>query len=302
MLTSRLPVCPKKTVEPERPVRRKAVTIAAGFRCSDGVVVCTDTEHTTGGGKFNADKLFPGEIVGRCKLAVAGSGDSDYIKIAAEEMISALGSKDASAIAYTHGIRNALDEFAHQFYQKYTVPAKIAGDDNAPSVDLIVGIKVAGETELVKITETGAVKTISTYDCIGYGEDLCREMADWLYRPQLNALVMAEFAAQMVSRIGGFAKYVGKEAQVKTLLTGRNDPAMSTWQYGTFFGDLHYRLWPLLVGCVETEEIDDAMFDLRLQHFCLSMRERRQYGKALLESNKRFMAMSPDEEWGPPAK
>jgi len=32
--------------KPERLPERKAVTIIAGFKCSDGIVVCADTQET----------------------------------------------------------------------------------------------------------------------------------------------------------------------------------------------------------------------------------------------------------------
>jgi hypothetical protein len=47
-----------------RPVRRenKAMTIAVGFRCSDGIVLCADSQITARDGlKYNA-KLCPGPV------------------------------------------------------------------------------------------------------------------------------------------------------------------------------------------------------------------------------------------------
>jgi hypothetical protein len=34
------------------------VTIAAGFYCVDGVVICADQQHMTGGSKFHESKIF----------------------------------------------------------------------------------------------------------------------------------------------------------------------------------------------------------------------------------------------------
>jgi 20S proteasome alpha/beta subunit len=35
-----------------------AMTIAAGIRCTDGIVLCSDTEHTEGDGKYEKPKIF----------------------------------------------------------------------------------------------------------------------------------------------------------------------------------------------------------------------------------------------------
>jgi 20S proteasome alpha/beta subunit len=34
------------------------MTIAAGIRCTDGIVLCSDTEHTEGDGKYEKPKIF----------------------------------------------------------------------------------------------------------------------------------------------------------------------------------------------------------------------------------------------------
>ena len=47
------PLYPK----PSRPPRRKAVTIIAGFRSDEGIVICADTQETVEGTKRNVPKL-----------------------------------------------------------------------------------------------------------------------------------------------------------------------------------------------------------------------------------------------------
>ena len=73
---------PKK--EP-RPRQVKSMTIAAGFRCHDGVVLCTDSEHTSGQSKSYDHKIFEA-TAGNALIYVAGAGDDVYIRTAAQDL------------------------------------------------------------------------------------------------------------------------------------------------------------------------------------------------------------------------
>ena len=58
MITPRpLPVL-IRTPKHERLERSRFVTIAAGLMCSDGIIVCADTELTHGDSKYQKTKLF----------------------------------------------------------------------------------------------------------------------------------------------------------------------------------------------------------------------------------------------------
>ncbi len=49
---------PKPKPEPKRLPQVKAMTIAAGFMCSDGIILCADSEHSDEITKFQRSKVF----------------------------------------------------------------------------------------------------------------------------------------------------------------------------------------------------------------------------------------------------
>jgi hypothetical protein len=66
------------------------VTIIAGFRCQGGVLLCSDTQETSGDAKRNVTKLqcFQGPVVGQdgngmvnadLALAICGAGYGPFI-------------------------------------------------------------------------------------------------------------------------------------------------------------------------------------------------------------------------------
>ena len=66
------------------------MTIAAGFPCKEGLVLCADTQETIPGYvKSDTEKIT---IFGasNCNVAFTGAGDGDLLQATAEEMIYAL--------------------------------------------------------------------------------------------------------------------------------------------------------------------------------------------------------------------
>src|SRR5690242_6632496 len=67
------------------------MTIAAGFRCRDGIVLGTDTQYTLGG-LLRADgpKLFNIAERSDLSMVIAGAGSVPFMRMAVEEIKTAL--------------------------------------------------------------------------------------------------------------------------------------------------------------------------------------------------------------------
>ena len=73
---------PHRPPHPNRRLPRKDMTLVAGFRCKNGVVICADTQHTGTYIKFVAPKLW----TDRNRVIVAGAcTDVMYLKMAVDE-------------------------------------------------------------------------------------------------------------------------------------------------------------------------------------------------------------------------
>ena len=70
------------------------MTIAAGFVCSDGVILCADTEETAGVGyvKVPLEKVRTLED-SDCTLAITGTGNSALLEMAMEQIIARVRDK-----------------------------------------------------------------------------------------------------------------------------------------------------------------------------------------------------------------
>jgi hypothetical protein len=62
------------------PERQSRVTLIAGMVCSDGIVLCGDTELTLTSLKASRSKIFVAPRLKDFRVAIAGAGDYDYCK------------------------------------------------------------------------------------------------------------------------------------------------------------------------------------------------------------------------------
>jgi 20S proteasome alpha/beta subunit len=101
----------KPYIQPDKR-EKKAMTIAAGFRCKDGVILCSDTQITQAAGKTYESKIFPIKDDADCLIAYAG--DVGYIKEFVGELkeIAAKESNDK----LIHIIRGHYRRFHHKNY------------------------------------------------------------------------------------------------------------------------------------------------------------------------------------------
>jgi hypothetical protein len=132
------------------------MTIAAGFRCYDGVVLCTDSEHTSGQSKFYQKKIFQIEAE-NAKVYLAGAGDDLYIKSAAERIESAIRGK----LLNLEQIKVASQKVVSSLYKKHFARSRQVKDPNAPSMCLLLAVKVnqSGIKREVAIAEMDQAKT-----------------------------------------------------------------------------------------------------------------------------------------------
>jgi hypothetical protein len=116
------------------------MTIAIGFRCKDGVVLCADTLETFDGTKRNVPKLVIKENAASLSLdrdnalvlSVAGAGDGPLIDRLVTDMWKAIESctdLDDACLAADDEILRVYDRYSSSF------------GGNLPSVELVYAIR-----------------------------------------------------------------------------------------------------------------------------------------------------------------
>jgi hypothetical protein len=182
-----MPRRPQLQIFKERLPRRKAVTIALGFLCPDGIVLCSDRQMTdsAAGLKYQKCKLSwttgmlaPGVHL---ELASAYAGDPEAAKIMRTEIRERLGAEIAKSKLVGFQAPKARKALENIFRNK-----------NAKHLQMLIGIRFySGELCMFKTSGKKVVEARTEY--IGSGDSSAlRYLADVLLPPYIPSIFQAQ--------------------------------------------------------------------------------------------------------------
>lgn len=164
------------------------MTIAAGFVCMDGIVLCADTQESIPGyTKHSTDKIDRWEDE-NLTFAITGSGDSEIIQTVAQHIIEA-GRREYTPNNYLYGDRakTLIEEAFLKFFKKHLLPYP---QNERPFVELLIAIQCHHNRYLLKASGT-TVRNLDPgispgADCIGSGVMLGHSLIEKLYNPFID--------------------------------------------------------------------------------------------------------------------
>jgi len=151
------------------------MTIAVGFRCSDGVVLAADSLYTEGVAKLYGQKIFPIASNGRYALTIAGSGGVPSLKGIVREVKKSL--RSGLSLSDFSDIQDVVESVLCAYYPKHIDSApKNKRDDLA--VQLLVAMWVSGRgTRLLQTYRTDGFE-VEGHGCIGMGSYIASYLND----------------------------------------------------------------------------------------------------------------------------
>lgn len=207
----------KPRAKPERLPERKAVTIIAGFRCVDGVVVCADTQETSDVHKRNVTKVivYPQDadassIMSHADLMASfcGAGNGDFIEMLIRKAWESAKRGD--------DLEQACDFAEQEIKDVYAEYGKIYQRGKCPSVSLIYGIKMNGGSRLFKAVGP-VVNPIDTYSSNGQGYYMADFLAERMYSQSLTVHQCAILAAYVLFQAKEHVDGCGGESHIAVL-------------------------------------------------------------------------------------
>lgn len=252
-----------------RLLRRRRLTIAAGFHCDDGIVICADTEHTDQIGKYQREKIFNFQH----QLLLTGAGHSDYIKMAFDKLCDAYRSSQPINPSAARDIveRMILDLYAKHIFNFYRPE-----DSNRPSLELIIAMRCSnGEPVMVKAAETATILG-GFFESVGIGKPLFEYWAQLLYWPTLTMTIVSYLCALILQEVkrnvvdcGGYSIICGMPKDASK----QGTPA--AFSEGVAFAGFPQTLVPLLVQCRDLR-IPDEEYESKIKEFVTGFRIIRQ--------------------------
>lgn len=141
------------------------MTIGVGLLCTDGIVLATDTEYTTGGVlKTYGPKLFTACDRKDVVAIVAGAGSVPFMKTAVDLIGSAI--KKLPVSVSTEDAKGAAEKALLEFHRRHIYPVP---KDIRPSFSLILGLWTFDGLSLFKSTLSNLVLA-PEYETVGIGQ------------------------------------------------------------------------------------------------------------------------------------
>jgi 20S proteasome alpha/beta subunit len=189
------------------------MTIAAGFKFKDGILMCADTEQTQGELKFTESKLICAEQQPSFSAVFAIAGNVRYATMAVQEMIADLKATDV----VTHEIaEQVIKHRLSKIYTELLYPHPKANYPDSPFFDLLIAVQAEGASRLLACSES-SVSEISTYECFGIGLTLAKYLIKPLYQQEMSKHNIEMLAARVLIHVKENVAYCGKDSEFRVL-------------------------------------------------------------------------------------
>jgi hypothetical protein len=168
------------------------MTIAAGFLCEDGIVICADREVSTGSDKWEESKIFTLHTDAsrpHTNAIFAGSGWLDYVKMTVDKI-----RKRGMFVATALEIEEVVEETVLEVHRKHI---RFYPADEKPNFDLVVGIRDESGLVLLQSIGTSVRRVPNSFSCIGVGQTLANYLSRKL-KPQNDTAAEAAFLAVQI--------------------------------------------------------------------------------------------------------
>jgi hypothetical protein len=192
------------------------VTIVAGFRCADGVVLCADTQETLAASKTHVPKLRfeprEHELVGDHKddlvLAMAGSGNGPFI----DKVVD----KAWEDVQIAHSFDEACSEIEDSIKRTHQEYGLIFQTGYLPEANLIYAVKMHGQTKLFRSIGPLVSERI-TWAGDGTGYHLHNFFASRMYSPILPLQQLIVLAVYTIFQCKQFVDGCGGDTNVSVV-------------------------------------------------------------------------------------
>jgi 20S proteasome alpha/beta subunit len=129
----RLPILPNRILG-----RKDTMTIAAGFRFADGILLCADTQISYGGiEKVSGTKILPFEFKNGSKVVFTFSGTVNYAKGGIKQCVRAISKLPAVS---REELENAICDSLNEYFKKLVYTHPHYQQAGGPDFFLVIGL------------------------------------------------------------------------------------------------------------------------------------------------------------------
>lgn|SRR5579863_347084 len=224
-----IPPRPRSLLYPEslRLPRLRNVTIICGLQCSDGTMMCADTEETISDvSKHESDKM---RVCGSPAFALCGgAGDAELIEFSTD-----LIEKEIPQTKKWPDVLAALNGIAARVFSKHVRAYVGFPKDLIPWLSMLIAVRIGNETKLFRWSHN-FVRLIPNekrerHTAIGIGDIQALQLLRQ-YSFSLPAQDMFFFAVRTMHRVKRLVPGCGGRTRIFVL---RNDQSIMWWTFET---------------------------------------------------------------------
>lgn len=185
------------------------MTIAAGVWCSDGIILCADTEVTEGDTKFQQRKVWNAGD----HLMLTGCGATAHMKMAFDKLAHKFSELRPE---HSEAARVVVEDLIFGIYEQHIFPFIQAGHPHGNSLDiwLIVALRCAnGELALIRTSQTAA-SLVENYEAVGAGGTIFKYWARYFLDGNFSMDLASYFAMFILREAKNVAFGVGGSTHV----------------------------------------------------------------------------------------
>jgi 20S proteasome alpha/beta subunit len=268
------------------------MTLAAAFRCNDGIIIGADSEVTYGNSKLDQDKLFviPGPVAqgGQYGIVLTGAGDFAEIGHCAQLLKEKYFNNPDWSM---DGIQRTLRAFATSKDYRESVARQTSSAGELLTEFILAVRSEDGQTELFSIRGL-KYSPVQDYVAMGAGEETALFISKWLYRSGLGIRAFSPLALQVFRSSKGQNAGVGGSTKIYKLFNaghGINEPRVSVHNDADFLWGLH-DLLAKVIGCFVQTSLPDEYFEKVLNEFIAMARDiRADFIKDSLDERNKFL-------------
>ena len=258
------------------------MTIAAGFHCREGAVICADSEMTHADAlKYNEEKIrfcYNDDV----NMVLTGAGDDDFIRMAFNRVTDRITSRVKPINEFTQ-VEKILEEVVVGIYKKNIGALPPTQQfDTGLSLLAAITIKGAQKPKIIKVSDT-ALTYVYGFDCIGTGGALAKYVYKGLHEPTMSlnqAITLASYvvyaAKKNVPKCGGYTSIALAQ---QTGVRFDWEPQIAACE--DYFHSFDTSVKPLFLACAD-ELISEAEYQRQVECFVLALRQMREDKKELL--------------------
>jgi 20S proteasome alpha/beta subunit len=196
------------------------MTIAAGFVCNDGILLCADTEYS-GGSKVYKEKIFSRHFDGGTAVFVI-AGHESHAKMVIRDCEYEFA--DASMKRSLKNVERIFREALKPIYESYVTQA---ADPWTADFSVLMAVRLHGCVPALFVSTSESVDVVDTFVCRGTGNYPGEYIISRAYDPFISIRIASVIALQALSAAKKHSTGVGGPSQFIVLTPGQISDVVS---------------------------------------------------------------------------